>query len=125
MLLKNAEEIFKKLKLPYRVVELCSGQVGNVSSRTYDLEVWMPVQGTYREAVSCSNCTDYQSQGLNIRYADKTGTKGYAHTLNSTAIATSRILVAILENYQQEDGSVAVPAALQKYVPFKKIERKG
>ena len=124
LLLKNAEDMLKKLKIPYRVVELCSSQVGSVSSKTYDIELWMPAQDTYREGVSCSNCKDYQARGLNVKFIGESGNKDFVHTLNSTAIATTRTIVAILENYQQKDGSVKIPLALQDYLPFKKISRK-
>lgn len=126
-LLRNAEEIFQKLGLPYRVVNVCSGEIGAVAAKKYDLEVWMPAQGAYREAVSCSNCTDYQARRLNIKYREKPGgpPKGFVHTLNSTALATGRTMVAILENYQQEDGSVLIPEALRKYMGgMTKIEPK-
>ncbi|MBS7659229.1 MAG: serine--tRNA ligase [Candidatus Bathyarchaeia archaeon] len=126
-LLRNAEEIFQKLGLPYRVVNVCSGEIGAVAAKKYDLEVWMPAQGTYREAVSCSNCTDYQARRLNIKYREKPGEppKGFVHTLNSTALATGRTIVAILENYQQEDGSVVIPEVLRKYMGgMTKIEPK-
>ncbi|MEM0253775.1 MAG: serine--tRNA ligase [Candidatus Bathyarchaeia archaeon] len=126
-LLRNAEEIFQKLGLPYRVVNVCSGEIGAVAAKKYDLEVWMPAQGTYREVVSCSNCTDYQARRLNIKYREKPGEppKGFVHTLNSTALATGRTIVAILENYQQEDGSVVIPEVLRKYMGgMTKIEPK-
>ncbi len=114
-LLKNAEELFKELELPYRVVNICTGDIGIVAAKKYDIEVWMPREGKYREVVSCSNCTGYQAVRLGIKYkvGDK---KEYLHTLNSTAIATSRALRAIIENYQQKDGTVLVPKALQKYM---------
>jgi seryl-tRNA synthetase len=114
-LIKNAEEIFKKLKLPYRVVSICTGDIGTVAAKKYDLEVYMPREKTYKEVVSCSNCTSYQATRLNIKYV-KDGKKEYLHTLNSTAIATSRTLRAILENYQQKDGTVKVPAVLVPYM---------
>jgi seryl-tRNA synthetase len=114
-LIKNAEELYQHLKIPYRVVVLCSGDVGKVASKTYDLEAWMPVQKQYREVVSCSNCTDYQARRLNIRYRTPRGTM-YVHTLNSTAIAIQRTLVAIMENYQQKDGSVKIPEVLIPYM---------
>ena len=114
-LIKNHEEIFKKLKLPYRVVLLCSGDTGKISSKTYDLEVWMPVQKQYREAGSASNCTDFQARRLNIKYNEK-DSFNLVHTLNSTFVATTRALVAILENYQQKDGSIKIPTVLQKYM---------
>ncbi|MCS7115522.1 MAG: serine--tRNA ligase [Nitrososphaerota archaeon] len=127
-LIRNAEELFQKLGLPYRVVNICTGEIGTVAAKKYDIEVWMPAQGVYREAVSCSNCTDYQARRLNIRYRAKEGEppKGFVHTLNSTALATGRTMVAILENYQQEDGSVVIPEVLRKYMGgVEKIEPKG
>lgn len=127
-LIKNAEELFQKLGLPYRVVNICTGEIGTVAAKKYDIETWMPAQGVYREVVSCSNCTDYQARRLNIRYREKNGEppKGFVHTLNSTALATGRAMVAILENYQQENGSVTVPEVLRKYMGgLEKIEPKG
>jgi seryl-tRNA synthetase len=117
-LLQNAEDLVKKLGLPYRVVNVCTGDIGTVAAKKYDIEAWMPAQDGYREIISCSNCTDYQARRLNIRYREKEGapTKGFVHTLNSTAIATGRTIVAILENFQQEDGSVVVPQVLRKYM---------
>jgi seryl-tRNA synthetase len=117
-LIRNAEELFRGLELPYRVVNICSGEIGDVAAKKYDLEVWMPAQGKWREAVSCSNVTDWQSYRLNIRYAEKRGypAKGYVHTLNSTAIATSRAITAILENFQEPDGTVKIPRVLRKYL---------
>lgn len=114
-LIKNAENIFRMLELPYRIVNICTGDIGTVAAKKYDLEVWMPHQGKYREMVSCSNCTDYQSRKLNIRYGKEGAEKRLVHTLNSTAIATSRTIVAILENNQQKDGTVAIPKALWPY----------
>ncbi len=122
-LISNAEEIFSALGLPYRVVNIVSGELNNAAAKKYDLEAWMPAQKTYREMGSCSNCTDYQARKLNIRYKSGEGTK-FCHLLNSTALATPRVLVAILENYQQGDGTILVPKALQPYVSFKKIEPK-
>ncbi|MBN1244662.1 serine--tRNA ligase [Candidatus Bathyarchaeota archaeon] len=117
-LLHNAEELVQKLGLPYRVVNVCTGDIGTVAAKKYDIEVWMPAQNAYREVVSCSNCTDYQARRLGIRYREKEGAppKGFLHTLNSTAIATGRTIVAILENFQQEDGTIVVPKALRKYM---------
>jgi seryl-tRNA synthetase len=117
-LIHNAEEIVQKLGLPYRVVNVCTGDIGTVAAKKYDIEAWMPAQNAYREIVSCSNCTDYQARRLNIKYREKEGEapKGFVHTLNSTALATGRTIVAILENYQQKDGSVTVPEALRKYM---------
>jgi seryl-tRNA synthetase len=117
-LLQNAEDLVQKLGLPYRIVNVCTGDIGTVAAKKYDIEAWMPAQNAYREVVSCSNCTDYQARRLNIRYREKEGapTKGFVHTLNSTAIATGRTIVALLENCQQEDGTIAVPDALRKYM---------
>ncbi|MBI5391313.1 serine--tRNA ligase [Candidatus Woesearchaeota archaeon] len=114
-LIKNAEELFQLLELPYRVVDICTGDIGTVAARKYDLEVWMPAQQCYREAVSCSNCTDYQARRLNIKWGKEGGKKEYVHTLNSTAFATTRVIVALLENFQQKNGSIAIPKALQPY----------
>ncbi len=122
-MIKNAEAIFKALELPYRVILLCSADTGAVASKTYDLELWMPRTQQYREAVSCSNVKDFQARRLKIRYRTAEGTR-FVHTLNSTAVATSRALVAILENYQQKDGSVKVPRVLWKYMGGIKVMRK-
>jgi seryl-tRNA synthetase len=117
-LIQNAEELTKELGLPYRVVNVCTGDIGTVAAKKYDIEAWMPAQDAYREIISCSNCTDYQARRLNIRYREKEGEapKGFLHTLNSTAIATGRTIVAILENYQQEDGSITIPEVLREYM---------
>jgi seryl-tRNA synthetase len=112
---KNAEEIHQKLELPYRVVNICTGDLGNFASKKYDIETWMPRQNKYGETCSNSNYTDYQARRANIQIQDKNG-KYHAHTLNCTAIATSRIMVAILENYQNEDGTVTVPKVLRPYM---------
>ena len=123
-LLRNAEELVQKLGLPYRVVNVCTGDIGSFAAKKYDIEVWMPAQNRYREIISCSNCTDYQARKLNIRYREKEGAppKGVVHTLNSTALATGRTVVAILENYQQEDGSVVIPEVLRPYIGVERIE---
>jgi len=117
-LIANAEEVFQRLGLPYRVVLICTGDIGTVAAKKYDLEVWMPREERYREAVSCSNCTTYQAVRLNIKVRDPVEftRKRYLHTLNSTAIATTRAIRAILENYQNPDGSVTVPEALRPYL---------
>jgi seryl-tRNA synthetase len=117
-LLRNAEELVQKLDLAYRVVNVCTGDIGIVAAKKYDVEAWMPAQNAYREIVSCSNCTDYQARRLNIKYREKEGEapKGFVHTLNSTALATGRTIVALIENYQQEDGSIVVPEVLRKYM---------
>ena len=123
-LLKNTEEIFKKLKLPYRVVNICTADIGTVASKKYDIEVWMPVQKQYREVASISNCTAFQATRLNIKYRTNEGNK-FVHTLNATAIATSRVIVAIMENFQNKDGSISVPTVLQDYMHgIKKIKPK-
>ena len=116
------EEFFQKLEIPHKVVLLSSGDMGKISAKTYDLEVWMAGQNAYREVVSCSNCLDYQSRRLKIRFRDKTNedTK-YIHTLNSTLVATERTMVAILENFQTKDGHVNIPNVLQKYMGKKII----
>ena len=117
-LIENAEKLWQGLGIPYRIVNICTGDLGIVAAKKYDLEAWMPAQGKYREMVSCSNCTDWQSYRLNIRYAEKRGmpSKGFVHTLNSTAIATTRAITAIIENYQLEDGRVEIPKVLRKYL---------
>ncbi len=111
-----SEEILQKLGIPYRVLNLCSGDIGRVSAKTYDLEVWMPRGQEYRECGSCSNCLDYQARRLNIKFGHHGGAKEYVHTLNNTAMATSRILVALLENFQNQDSSVDVPKVLWPYM---------
>jgi seryl-tRNA synthetase len=116
-LLANAEALFQGLKIPYHVVNVCTGDIGTVAAKKYDIEAWSPRQQKYIEVVSCSNCTDYQARRLRIR-SGKVGSEGkrVPHTLNSTAVATSRALVVILENYQNADGSVTVPEVLRKYM---------
>ncbi|MEM1695040.1 MAG: serine--tRNA ligase [Desulfurococcaceae archaeon] len=116
-LIKNAEELFQGLELPYRVVNIASGDLGAPAAKKYDLEVWMPAQGLYREMVSCSNTTDWQSYRLKIRLVRRKGMiKEYVHTLNSTAIASTRTITAILENFQNEDGTITIPRVLRKYL---------
>ena len=115
-LLKNAEDLHQMLGIPYRVVNDCTGDIGTVAAKKYDIEAWSPRQGKYVEVVSCSNCTDYQARRLRIRVGKVGGEKRVLHTLNSTALATSRTLVAILENNQTADGSVTVPKALRPYM---------
>ncbi len=116
-LIRNAEELFQGLGLPYRVVNICAGELGAPAAKKYDLEVWMPAQGKYREMVSASNCTDWQSYRLNIRLVRrKDMRREYVHTLNSTAIASTRTITAILENYQEPDGTVVIPKVLRKYL---------
>jgi len=121
-LLKIAEEIFQALKIPYHVVNICVGDMGVVASKKYDIEAWMPSQNAYREVVSCSNCTDFQARRLAVRYRKSTADKPeLVHTLNSTAIATARAMVAIIENYQQKDGTIKVPDVLLPYMSGIKV----
>ena len=115
-LLANAEAVYQALGIPHRVIVLCSADTGNVMAKTYDIEAWFPRQDAFREVVSCSNATDFQARRLGIRVGKQGGEKRLAHTLNSTAVATSRALVAILENYQNADGTVTVPKVLREFV---------
>jgi seryl-tRNA synthetase len=115
-MLENAEEVLKRLELAYRVVELCTGDMGFASAKTYDIEVWLPGQDTYREISSCSNCEDFQARRAQIRYRKEKGKPNFVHTLNGSGLAVGRTLVAILENYQQKDGSVLIPKALRPYM---------
>ena len=116
-MVQNAETVLKKLELPYRVVELCTGDMGFGAAKTYDLEVWLPGQNTYREISSCSNCEEFQARRANIRYRkEKKGRPLFVHTLNGSGLAVGRTLVAVLENYQQEDGSVIIPNSLRAYM---------
>jgi seryl-tRNA synthetase len=113
----NAEEVLKRLELPYRVMLLCSGDMGFASAKTYDLEVWLPSQNTYREISSCSNTEAFQARRANIKLRPEGGGRPeFVHTLNGSGLAVGRTLIAILENYQQEDGSVVIPAALRPYM---------
>lgn len=111
-----AEEVLTRLGLPFRRMLLCAGDMGFSAARTYDLEVWLPGQGRYREISSCSTCTDFQARRMNARYRGEDGKPAFLHTLNGSGLAVGRTLVAVLENYQQADGSVAVPEALQPYL---------
>lgn len=116
-LLKDAEEVLQRLGLPYRVVSLCSGDLGFSAAKTYDIEVWLPGQKAFREISSCSNFEDFQTRRANIRYREKLKEKPrFIHTLNGSGLAIGRTVVAILENYQQEDGSVIIPQALRPYM---------
>jgi len=121
-----AEEMLRDLKLPYRVLNICTGDMGAGKYKMYDIETWMPSREAYGETHSDSNLTDWQARRLNIKYKDKAGKIHYAFTLNNTVIASPRILIALLENYQQKDGSVEIPKVLQKYMPkgMKKISPK-
>ncbi len=119
-----AEEILKRLEIPYRVVVLCTADMGFSAAKTYDIEAWLPGQNTYREISSCSNCNDFQGRRANIRYRPADGGKPkFVHTLNGSGIAVGRTWIALLENYQQADGSILIPKALQPYMGG--IERIG
>jgi seryl-tRNA synthetase len=116
-LLDNAEEVLRQLKLPYRVVDLCTGDIGFSAARTFDIEVWLPGQDTYREISSCSNFRDFQARRASIRYRpDGGGKPAFVHTLNGSGLAVGRTLLAVLENYQQADGSVVIPEVLRPYM---------
>jgi seryl-tRNA synthetase len=121
----DAEEILKLLGLPYRVVALCTGDLGFASAKTYDIEVWFPSQNKYREISSCSNCMDFQARRMNTRFKDSEGKKRFVHTLNGSGLAVGRTLAAILENYQQKDGSVVVPEVLRDYLKAEVIKNDG
>ncbi|NAZ23095.1 MAG: serine--tRNA ligase [Thermocrinis sp.] len=121
----DAEEILRLLGLPYRVVALCTGDLGFASAKTYDIEVWFPSQNKYREISSCSNCTDFQARRMNTRFKDSEGRKRFVHTLNGSGLAVGRTLAAILENYQQKDGSVVVPEVLRDYLKADVIKPDG
>lgn len=113
----HAEDLLQRLELPYRVITLCTGDMGFASAKTYDLEVWLPGQNTYREISSCSNCLDFQARRANIRFKPKGGGKSeYLHTLNGSGLAVGRTLVAVIENGQQEDGSIVIPKVLHPYM---------
>jgi seryl-tRNA synthetase len=112
----HAEAILRKLELPYRVMLLCTGDMGFGSAKTYDLEVWLPGQGTYREISSCSNCEAFQARRMQARFKNAQGKNELVHTLNGSGLAVGRALVAVVENHQQADGSIAVPAALRPYL---------
>ena len=114
---KCAEEILKRLELPYRVIVLCTGDMGFSAQKTYDIEVWLPGQNAYREISSCSNCGDFQARRMKTRFRSKTE-KGnrFVHTLNGSGLAVGRTLIAVLENYQRADGSLAIPHALRPYM---------
>ncbi|HID95134.1 MAG TPA: serine--tRNA ligase [Candidatus Latescibacteria bacterium] len=118
------ERIIQALQIPYQVVMMCTGDLGVPAAKKYDIEMWMPGQGRYRETHSCSNCTDFQARRLNIRYRHDKAPLEFVHTLNGTAVAVGRTLIAILENYQQEDGSILVPEILRPYMKMEKIERR-
>ncbi len=118
----NAEEVLQRLELPYRTMLLCTGDMGFGAAKTYDIEVWLPSQKTYREISSCSNCESFQARRANIKFRpDGTGKAEYVHTLNGSALAVGRTLIAVLENYQQQDGSVVIPAALRPYMGGREV----
>ena len=121
-LLGQAEKLVQRLKIPYRVVKMCTGDLAFPSARTYDIECWLPGQNEYRETHSISTCTDFQARRLNIKFRDKTNKSEFVHTLNGTAFALGRILIAIIENYQTKEGTILVPEILQKYTKFKEIK---
>jgi seryl-tRNA synthetase len=113
----HAEAVLQKLELPYRVVALCAGDIGFGSSQTYDIEVWLPGQDKYREISSCSNCADFQARRMGARWRNpETGKPEFVHTLNGSGVAAGRALVAVMENYQNADGSITVPTALLPYM---------
>jgi seryl-tRNA synthetase len=119
-LLARQEEIFQALEVPYRVVNICAGELGASAAKKYDVEAWLPGQAAYREVTSCSNCTDYQARRLTCRFRTDGGPR-FVHTLNGTAIAISRAIIAILENHQRADGTVEIPHALRHYTGFERI----
>lgn len=120
-MLSHAQKILKLLKLPYRILELCTADLGFSAGKTYDLEVWLPSENRFREISSCSNCGDFQARRMNLRFRPKGGKPQLAHTLNGSGLAVGRTFAAILENYQKEDGSVEVPEVLRKYTGFDRI----
>ncbi len=120
-LTRDAEVILEKLKLPYRTVVLCTGDMGFGSAKTYDIEVWLPGQNAYREISSCSNFEDFQARRMNTRYKDQDGKMQFAHTINGSGLAVGRTLVAILENYQERDGSIIVPEVLRAFMGCERI----
>jgi seryl-tRNA synthetase len=124
-MLACAEEVLKKLDLHYRVITLCTGDMGFAAQKTYDIEVWLPGQNMYREISSCSVCGDFQARRMNARYRGKDGKPAFVHTLNGSGVAVGRALIAVMETYQQEDGSIAVPDVLKPYMGgMAKIEKK-
>jgi len=125
-LTSHAESILRKLELPYRVVTLSTGDMGFSSAKTYDVEVWLPGQNAYREISSCSNCEAFQARRMQARFRNDKGKPELVHTLNGSGVAVGRALVAVMENYQQPDGSIAVPAALRPYMNgLEVIRRRG
>ena len=121
-MVSDAQDVLKTLEIPYHVVELCSGDIGFSSAKTYDIEVWMPSENKFREISSCSNCLDFQARRMGLRYKNALGKQEYLHTLNGSGLAVGRTFAAILENFQQADGSVIIPQALRPYFGKDKIE---
>jgi len=122
----NAEDVLRLLEIPYHVVKLCTGDMSFTSATTYDIEVWFPSQNKYREISSCSNCTDYQARRANIKFRrDAKSKPEFVHTLNGSGLAVGRTVAAILENYQQEDGSVIVPKVLIPYMGGVEVIKKA
>ena len=121
-LLSLEEKLMKLLKIPYQVVQMCTGDLGDPAAAKYDIEAWLPSENRYRETHSTSNCTDFQARRLNIRYKTKDGKLNFVHTINGTAFAIGRTIIAIIENYQQKNGTIKIPLALQKYIKIKEIK---
>jgi seryl-tRNA synthetase len=121
----HAETLLRRLELPYRVMALCAGDMGFGAAKTFDLEVWLPAQGAYREISSCSNCEAFQARRMQARYRDAQGRPELVHTLNGSGLAVGRTLVAVLENHQREDGSITVPAALRPWLGGAEVLRAG
>jgi len=119
-LLAREEEIYRALEIPYRIVNICAGELGASAAKKYDVEAWLPGQGAYREVTSCSNCTDYQARRLGTKIKTESGTR-IVHTLNGTAVAIGRTIIAIVENHQQRDGTVVIPDALRAYTGFDRL----
>lgn len=124
LFLSLEEKLVQQLKIPYQVVKMCTGDLGDPAASKYDIECWIPSQNKYRETHSTSNCTDFQARRLNIKFRSHQSKLEFVHTLNGTAIAIGRMIIAILENYQQRDGSIKIPKVLQKYIGIKKIEKR-
>jgi seryl-tRNA synthetase len=120
-LVANAEKVLQLLGLHYRVVLLCTGDMGFASAKTYDIEVWAPGQGTYLEVSSCSNCEDFQARRMQLRFKDENGENRFPHVLNGSGTALARLFVALIETYQQADGSVVIPEKLQPYLKAERI----
>ena len=121
IMLGHARRLLELLELPYRVISLCTGDLGFSAAKTYDVEVWLPAQNTYREISSCSNCRDFQARRANIRFKPRGGKTAYVHTLNGSGLPTGRTLAAILENYQQKDGSLVIPKVLIPYMGGREV----